>query len=1021
MAKILVDLDLVNGGQRSKSGGGEAGQSSIRTQALHGVLRKLVEYPVPEDEEKNPFSQTGRPLALNVMAGRSHDTILISARRGDGKTTFLTDILRLIEDEKNHHSLTGIKGIDTQSLSKIYSLGIIDPTLVETKQNIVIIVIEKIKLAVDTYYRHNTSSKEGEYKDFKRALLELASGLTLLDGIGDSAIYGKEWADADYILDQGLEKAKSAGEFERSFYAYISKACKFLGKESFVIAIDDVDTSFDRGWPVLEALRKYFATPRLKVLMAGDLRLYTLLVRQQQWKHIGNDFFGIEQKIAGSGSYADQLVNMVDILQDQYLVKIVRPENRFELRSFLHLANNNDVLFSGKWSESKPELKEGEVVKIISKELLGITASIDVALIRATLFRLPLRSLLQVIAGAWGVVNKTDSLLEDDRERATNILAHVASAALMGLDLNEHELTDPESTQVFGALILWLTKNQLWLSMSRFHPGSVDEAKDLVSIRIATRLVELFRREPSAVFDYWLKLCVIREKLDSGELYISSTNQQFEGDSKNDLRVFLEHINVSATERITQFVSRIGAWDAGQGRQINRGIRLSGASVSAATRLSEMGAASMYLYGINITDSNASKWRDFFQKKIAANQEQGLLSALPAPLRGYHKALIDAGWDYSSRRGTEAGFISVFANTLTSLRYGLDKESSIIAMLPASLIVSGQGAENGSYSVLRLIATITEIFQVGSAESKENSTQRLELLLQGLALFRSYPSPAAVTLVKKDETVDEEDDPTADGNDDDQDNNEATDLLALLRAWIKGLKLNEQPIIVSPLTLARIWTRFTYTFDDIVKELKLTETRYLGVLMHRSITAFLHSIGIECLRAKDVYVGKRAGNNAITSSLPLLDILNTPQLKQTENPDFKLFWAIFSCPLWGYFLARSGKDITDEPDRENATEKVFSCYQDEVTRISDKKPNYEVKFKRGEKIAQFEGLYFLLNSVPLQGSSQQRKTHTPSGTNLFNVLTNPQTAAGSTSPLRRGRPKGSGGTTNATSAPDSEG
>ena len=112
------------------------------------------------------------------------------------------------------------------------------------------------------------------------------------------------------------------------------------------------------------------------------------------------------------------------------------------------------------------------------------------------MLRLPLRSGLQIIAGAWDLVNNNAQPLDQDRKRAIDVLGQVASASLMGLDLNEYELDDPRSGRVLAALMQWLTRKNLWLSMSRFHPGGVDETKDLVSVRLAARLVELFAVSP---------------------------------------------------------------------------------------------------------------------------------------------------------------------------------------------------------------------------------------------------------------------------------------------------------------------------------------------------------------------------------------------------------------------------------------------------------------------------------------------------------------------------------------------
>ena len=995
MVGMFIDLDSAWTEQHMAGNTSRPDESIIRPEALSQVLVKLSVKPLEENDAERDDPRSHRPLALNVMAHRRHDAILVSARRGDGKTTFLTDILRLIEGGRKEYLRHLPEDTKESNVSNLYSLGIVDPTLIESKQNIVVIVIEKIKVAVDRAHRLNGAEERGKYEDFKRILHELAAGLTLLDGIGDSALYGKDWADADYVLERGLDKARSAGAFERSFHRYVKKASEFLQMDAFVLAIDDVDTSFDRGWPVLEALRKYFATPRLRIIMAGDLRLYTLLVRQQQWKQIGKDFLEIEYKVFEQKSFINQLINMVDVLQDQYMVKIVRPDNRVELPSLLHLADQKQISFQASRSGPPLEISEQDVTDRFARHLLVIGAFDDRFLIRAALLRLPLRSGLQVIAGAWDVVKNPAQPSEQDRKRAIDVLGQVASASLMSLDLDEYELDDSRSGRVLAVLIQWLTRKELWLSMSRFHPGGVDETKDLVSVRLAARLVQLFRGETRAMFDFWIRLCVIRGKLDRSE--IASLQEGVAGGSSKepnraDIRALLLHLNADRTEPLTQFVCRLAAWDAGRGRQLERRIRLSGASVPSTNRLREIEAASFELYGIRWKDFKRDVFRGVAEGSNSKNKKD-LLAALPAPLRGYHERLMNAGWSYTSKRGKEAGFIAKLANTLASLREGIDGPASSAAMLPAFGIVSGQGSENGGYSVLRLIATLAEALDIKQSPLEEDPTKSFKKRIQILAQFRSFPTPGFLGVYDENENAEPEDEePPVSEKKPEDDGGKPDHLSSMLSVWSKASQLGGQTVAVAPITLTRIWTRFAYAFDDIVAALRHTKTRYLGVLMHRSITAFLHAVGVEALRAAGRTPRKKAIDNPITSSFAFLqlleDVKDATDVKTGvhQDPNLCFFQLILSCPLWGFFLARTGQDISDEKDRADATEEVFNQYRDAVLNVPNQKMNYEVEFLQAGKKAKFEGLYFLLNSVQLQGFTQSVKGPANGGLTLNTAL-----------------------------------
>ncbi|MFF9551086.1 hypothetical protein [Methylobacterium fujisawaense] len=996
MGKVDIDLDWV-GSDESKPGG-DTVETGIRQDAMRQVLSKLATMPGPEEKLDQDERFRSRPRALDVMPYRRHEAILVSARRGDGKTTFLTDILRLIQDGASAY---GPKIKPDDKIAALYSIGIVDPTLIETKQNIVVIVIEKIKVSVDQAYRRNESAKRGAYENFKEALRELAAGLTLLDGIGDSALYGKDWADADYVLDRGLDKARSAGGFERAFHHYVREACTFIGVDAFVLAIDDVDTSFDKGWPVLEALRKYFATPHLKVILAGDLRLYNLLVRQQQWKQITKDFLDVEQKIfdierkmGGAGSYADQLVRMVDVLQDQYLVKIVRPENRVELPPLLHFADRPGIVFRASQSDPGLEIDEERLTARYCQRVLGIRASRDYVLIRATLLRLPLRSGLQVIAGAWDLLRDRTLPSRAERKRAIDALGRVASAGLMSFDLDEYELDDPNADRVLGTLSRWMTTKEIWSSMSTFHPGGLDETRDLVSIRIAARLVELFRRNPHAALDYLLQICTIQDKIGRREVEVSEAatdNNKLTAD--RSLRALLSHVSSGNSLRATQFVSRLAAWDASLGRQINRGIRLSGAVVPAATRLREADAAAFDLYGLR------GDFKSAFRGMVEHGSEEQiklLIEILPPPLQGYHRSLIDAQWSYSSKRGLEAGFIATFANTIASLNNNIrDVDARRVAMIPAMQLVSGQGAENGVYSVLRLIAALSELLSVPLLP-EESHIETIDELLTTISQLRSYPTSGSngdgdsekEPDIKDTEFFEDSEEFEEAANFDQAAGAEQLRLAVALSAWLNGINLGQRPIIVAPVTLSRIWTRFSYAFDDILRGLSHTNTRYLGVLMHRSITAFLHAVGIEELIAAGYPPKAKEIDNPIQSSFPLLQLLNS--LGELPDRDFerhfRLFRAIFSCPVWGYFFARSEAEITGKDDRSQATSEIFRRYLTAVNEICGVELNYRVKFERYGRVAEFDGLYHLLNSVQLQGFGNIKREAAGRGVKLKRVL-----------------------------------
>ncbi|GAB6972172.1 hypothetical protein PQI07_10970 [Methylobacterium sp. 092160098-2] len=1015
--EVIIDLDALGGGpatfERLHNADGRrpdaGGSRVIRRDAFRRVLTKLVANPSGRPETEDLYAR--RPQALDVMPNRSHDAILISARRGDGKTTFLTDLLALIQDVQNgsddfRHYLDG--AVPNDQVGRLYSLGIIDPTLIEAKQHIVVIIIEKIKAAVD-HLHERTSGDKASYDAFKTRLYDLAAGLTLLDGIGESMLQGKDWADPDFVLDKGLDRAGAAGGFERAFRRYVVEACTFLKVDAFVLAIDDVDTSFDRGWPVLEALRKYLAAPQLKVVLAGDLKLYNLLVRQQQWKQMTKEFVEVERTSTTDRSYRDQIIEMVDLLQDQYLIKIARPENRLDLRNLLHYANKSNLSFIASKHRNSMRLNEREVFDRYADRLFALGSLEERAVIRSTLLRLPLRSSLQALAGAWRLISTVPPVArpgeasgtrqtweEPDAELtrdALDALRSVASQSLMTLDLDHEALLEADPNRIIDQLSQWMTDKNLWLNMDRFFPQGKSEGNDIVSLLIAGTLTNLFQLQPRTIIDYWLKICTVREVFDRS---ISSSD---------DMRAVLrDQLKIEASENSIQFVSRLSAWEVGAGGQVRPGLRLSGISIPASLNLerSRQQGYMERLYGLSVdfdreTFSSIANGNEDGPQELDERQLE-LINALPVPLRTYHRTLMRAGWSYNSRRGSEAGLTAVFANSLESLERRLPPDIAAVAMIPANRARSGQLAEITSYSILRLIGFVGEVLAIGARVPAADRAQAIAGLLSTFSLLRSYPSPGlggsssvarATSVVGGDDVEDPEDDgeetSASDELPSDPHSNDQ-ELHSLLEAWLYAI-LEEPPPSISTVTLARIWTRFTYAFDNVVEELRHTKTRYLGVLMHRAIIVFWHAVGVEALKAAGRAPTTKTIRNPTVSGLPFWELLQEIDAGERDNAEFRqkmwIFEAIFSCPVWGYFTARDDGEIDD--GKINYADEIYNEYAERLSRIN-LRPSYGVVFKTTNSggTIRFDGLYPLLNTIPIQVS--KRAPNSAVAQNLKRIL-----------------------------------
>lgn len=218
---------------------------------------------------------------------RFHNAITVSGPRGSGKSTFLRHVLTCLHSPGKVANESQVAEIP-EGLSV---LRVIDPTLISSKEHVLIILISQIRDAIS---KTKASIHDDKYKIYEEALKDLAGGLCQIDGIGSSN-YGDEWEDQTYILEKGLQKAAEGRNLERNLNKFLDAALKALGKDAFVVTFDDIDTKFEKGWPVLETVRKYLTSPRWVILISGDIELYSRLIRSAQYKSLGKEVMSYER------------------------------------------------------------------------------------------------------------------------------------------------------------------------------------------------------------------------------------------------------------------------------------------------------------------------------------------------------------------------------------------------------------------------------------------------------------------------------------------------------------------------------------------------------------------------------------------------------------------------------------------------------------------------------------------------------------------------------------------------------
>lgn len=189
-----------------------------------------------------------------------------------------------------------------------------------------------------------------------------------------------------------MERAGHSAELRKNLHALLELACQVLGADALLLAFDDADTHAQHARSVLECIRKYLDTPRLVVLVTGDIELYSLMVRDHFYDSLG------DARHDQAKERADQRHKMVDHLEDQYLLKLFPMHRRLQLRPLWNLLQHDEDQFRLTHSKWDKQLTLTKLVSTLIRRGLRIKNPRDLELYQEFLLKQPLRAVLQVLS-----------------------------------------------------------------------------------------------------------------------------------------------------------------------------------------------------------------------------------------------------------------------------------------------------------------------------------------------------------------------------------------------------------------------------------------------------------------------------------------------------------------------------------------------------------------------------------------------------------------------------------------------
>ncbi|WP_342371232.1 hypothetical protein [Acinetobacter sp. D009] len=368
--EIIIDLSNSNGDHI------QLGKKELIHYQAYGKVEKIV-WEHLKKIEKYPSTNT------------SNLSIFIDGTRGAGKSTFLKNI---------------VKELITINQYKLEKLIYIDPSKIELNEHIFLTLIAQLNQTVIKSRRnmhiHHSDDMDAEYELWRKKLKKLAGGLRLLN----SGKNPYDLIDDDVFLDWGLDRAEDAMQLHSAFVDLIQHACKILNKNALIILIDDADTHFKKGEQVLEMVRRYLDIPQIIVMMAGDLKLYSNVVRGLYLGNMSENLYKYDQNRTRERS------DLLDHMEDQYLKKIFPIQNRISLNPLNKLVKEADYKVSFSSSENTEDNNitiniEDSIDKLIQFGF-HVEGSSNIQTYRDFLLQQPLRSVLQLLQSSSEIYSK---------------------------------------------------------------------------------------------------------------------------------------------------------------------------------------------------------------------------------------------------------------------------------------------------------------------------------------------------------------------------------------------------------------------------------------------------------------------------------------------------------------------------------------------------------------------------------------------------------------------------------------
>jgi energy-coupling factor transporter ATP-binding protein EcfA2 len=278
---------------------GDSFFQDVYTKTFSLVEKMLVDFEKRKNETIGDYYQESR-----------NNIIAFVGERGSGKTSCLQSVYQYLANNKTSQIEHVGKGF--------LSLPTIDPSYFDVKSNILEVIIANMFLNFKIQAKRDPGLYQGDENasilEKKRKLVEKFQNVkNSLDGIKrkDTKVSNDSIEELSQLAS-GIGLKKQMNELIQCYLDY-------FGRETLIIAIDDMDLQTKHAFEMVEQIRKYLIIPNIIIFAGVKLTQLKDVIKQNYYKEYA--------LLIAKGQFSESIENIVE----RYIAKLLPIDQQLHL------------------------------------------------------------------------------------------------------------------------------------------------------------------------------------------------------------------------------------------------------------------------------------------------------------------------------------------------------------------------------------------------------------------------------------------------------------------------------------------------------------------------------------------------------------------------------------------------------------------------------------------------------------------------------------------------------------------